>query len=120
MSFPVDTCDAIWELPEYKEAAVVMIEEGQFFNHVYDMVYKMMDHQKRVYITALNGDSERRLFGDIYRLLPLCHSIEWLTALCMQCKDGTPAVYSKRKVRLTEQIKVAGHDVYEAVCGKHF
>jgi len=120
ISLPIDACDAIWELPEYKAASVVMIEEGQFFKHVYDMVYKMMEHEKRVYVTALNGDSERRLFGDIYRLLPLCHSIEWLTALCIQCKDGTPAVYSKRKVLLKDQIQVAGSDVYEAVCGKHY
>lgn len=120
ISLPIDARDAIWELPEYKAASVVMIEEGQFFKNVYDMVYTMMEHEKRVYVTALNGDSERRLFGDIYRLLPLCHSIEWMTALCIQCKDGTPAVYSKRKVLLEDQIKVAGSDVYEAVCGKHF
>ena len=120
LSLHIDACDMIWDLPEYKAASVVMIEEGQFFTHVYDMVHTMMEHNKRIYVTALNGDSERRLFGEIYRLLPLCHSIEWMTALCIQCKDGTPAVYSKRKVVLGEQIKVAGSDVYEAVCGRHY
>ena len=119
-SFPIDVFEQIFLLPEYQQAKVVLIEEGQFFTHIYRMVTHMMTDQKRVYVAALNGDSERNLFGDVYRLLPLCHSIEWTTALCIHCKDGTPAVYSKRKVLCETQISVAGSDMYEAVCEKHY
>jgi thymidine kinase len=118
---PMDAYESILDTPEYKKANVVMIEEGQFFVHIYKLVRHMLDiDKKRIFVTALNGDSQRELFGDIYKLLPLCHTMELLQALCMQCKDGTPAVYSKRKLNFDQQIQVAGNDVYEAVCGKHF
>jgi thymidine kinase len=118
---PIDGLASVCQLPAYTEAKVVMIEEGQFFTHIYDVVRHMMDvDKKHIYISALNGDSERALFGDIYKLLPLCSHIEWLTALCKSCKDGTPGVYSKRKTRNESQIQVASSDVYEAVCLTHY
>lgn len=118
---PVDCLASVFQLPVYKQADVVMIEEGQFFSDLHPLVLHMMDmDHKHIYISALNGDSERKLFGEIHLLLPLCHEIEWLTALCKSCKDGTPGVYSKRNVKGVDQVKVAAGDVYEAVCLKHY
>jgi len=121
MMLPVNGLSAILDHPDFKTAQVVMIEEGQFFNCLFDVVVHMMDVcKKKVYISSLNGDSNRQLFGEIYKLLPYCHHIEWLSALCKSCKDGTPGVYSKRKQQSDQQVQVASGDVYEAVCLMHY
>lgn len=118
---PTDCLESVFQLNMYQEASIIMIEEGQFFKELYNVILHMIDVDKKtVYVSALNGDSQRQLFGEVYKLLPLCHSIEWLSALCKSCKDGTPGIYSKKKVYNSDQIQVAGSDVYEAVCSKHY
>ena len=76
--------------------------------------------KKVVYVTGLNGDSNRELFGEIYKLIPLADHIEFLQSLCMDCKDGTSAIYSKRIVSNGDQILIDGSNSYKAVCRKHF
>lgn len=116
-----DSLALIFHLPEYQKAKVVMIEEAQFFINIVSIIQTMLDVDKKIiYVTALNGDSNRKVFGDIPNLLPLCYHIEFLHALCQRCKDGTPAIYSKRNIEDENQIKVAGKDIYEAVCLNHF
>ena len=116
----IDQLCSVMEWEEYKTAKVVLIEEGQFFTGLVDTVTRMLDDEKRVYISGLNGDFNRNVFGEIHLLLPLCSSIEFLNALCMKCKDGTPAIYSKRTHANHEQVLVAGKDMYEAVCHAHY
>jgi thymidine kinase len=105
----------------FMTSKVILIEEGQFFKDLYEFI---VDHcfplHKIVYVAALNGDSNRQLFGEIYKLLPLFTKIEWMEALCMICKDGTPACYSKRKTEDTDQVVVGSSNHYEAVCFKHY
>lgn len=118
---PIHDLETILDRHEFKKAKVVMIEEGQFFSNLYKTVLRMLDDEKKhIYITALNGDSQRKLFGEIYLLLPLCTKIEWLQALCIRCKNGTPAIYSKRTSDSSEQIVVGSQDKYEAVCFEHY
>lgn len=119
---PVDGFGSISSMSEFRTAKIIIIEEAQFFKGLYENIMYWMDTcGKQIYLSALNGDSNRGLFGEIYTLLPLCHSIEWMTALCKSCKDGTPGVYSKRKqIDSTDQVHVASSDVYEAVCHKHY
>ena len=105
----------------YKKTNIIIIEEGQFFANLFDIVKRMTDIDKKVvYVTGLNGDSNRELFGDIYKLIPLADHIEFLQSLCMDCKDGTSAIYSKRIVSNNDQILVDGSNSYKAVCRKHF
>jgi len=121
IAIPVDHISNVIETEEYKNADIIMIEEGQFFINLYKNVKHMLDvDKKNIYIAALNGDSNRNLFGEIYMLLPLCHDIEWLTSLCIRCKNGTHAIYSKKMDNNTEQILIASNDKYEAVCLTHY
>jgi len=117
-----DQLASVLEWDEYKSAKVVLVEEAQFFSGLVETVRHMMDRdQKRVYVSGLNGDFNRNVFGEIHMLLPLCSSIECLNALCMKCKDGTPAIYSKRTSHAdSQQVLVAGKDVYESVCHAHY
>lgn len=105
----------------YKLAKVIMIEEAQFFNNISDLVLKMVEIDKKtVYITALNGDFNRCLFGDIYKLIPVCDKLKLMHALCIKCNNGTHGVFSKRLNSNTEQILIGSNVLYTAVCRKHY
>ena len=105
---------------QYHESKVIFIEEGQFFNDLFDFVQKSLMDDKIVFVVGLNGDSNQRNFGDIHRLLPLCDDIELLKACCKICMDETPALFSKRIIQTNEQVHVGAADEYIPVCRKHF
>ena len=49
-------------------------------------------------------------------MIPLCDNIMKLKALCSQCNDGTPGIFSKKICGSGEQIDVGTSDKYMAVC----
>jgi thymidine kinase len=104
----------------FAEARLIVIEEAQFFKDLYPFVEHAVDVcGKDVLVVGLDGDSERRPFGRITDIIPLCDKITKLTAMCKMCGDGTPAIFTHRKVADTSVIKV-GTDTYEALCRKHY
>ena len=98
---------------------VILINEGQFFEDLYEVVVDMLKFNKRVYICGLDSDFERKKFGQILDLIPLCDKVTKLTALCSICKDGTPGIFSLRLSKETQQMLI-GSDNYLPVCRKCF
>ena len=98
-------------------ADVILINEGQFFEDLYEVVVDMLKHNKRVYVCGLDSDFERKKFGQILDLIPLCDKVNKLTSLCSQCKDGTPGIFSMRLTSEKQQTLV-GSDNYIPVCRK--
>ena len=97
----------------------IIIEEAQFFTNLYDFVLKQVDeYNKNVIVVGLDGDSDRKNFGDIHKLLPLCDDIVKLKAYCSICKDGTIGIFSKRISDKKNQILVGSDGDYIAVCRK--
>lgn len=100
-----------------RSAEVILINEGQFFSDLYEVVVDMLNHNKKVYICGLDGDFERKKFGNILDLIPLCDKVRKLTSLCSICKDGTSAIFSMRLTSEKEQT-IVGSDNYIPVCRK--
>ena len=100
-----------------RDSDVILINEGQFFPDLYDVVVDMLAHNKKIYICGLDGDFERKKFGQILDLIPLCDKVTKLTSLCSQCKNGTPGIFSMRLTNETAQT-VVGSDNYIPVCRK--
>jgi thymidine kinase len=75
---------------------------------------------KHVICVGLDGDSERRPFGDILKLIPYCDSIEKITSLCSECSDGTPALFSYRSFETEDQVAVGAESMYKPLCRKHY
>ena len=96
---------------------VILINEGQFFPDLEEFVKKILLNDKKVYICGLDGDFERKKFGQILDLIPLCDKVTKLTSLCSICKNGTPGIFSKRITSEKEQT-VVGSDNYIPVCRK--
>ena len=96
---------------------VILINEGQFFPDLFEFVNQLLKEEKRVYVCGLDGDFERKKFGSILDLIPLCDKVFKLTSLCSLCKDGTPGIFSMRLTKETSQTLV-GSDNYIPVCRK--
>jgi thymidine kinase len=100
-----------------EKSDVILINEGQFFSDLYEVVIDMLNENKKVYICGLDGDFERKRFGTILDLIPLCDNVRKLSSLCSLCKDGTPGIFSMRLTNETEQT-IIGSDNYIPVCRK--
>ena len=92
-----------------------IINEGQFFNDLYDVVNKLVnEYHKVVYVGGLDGDFKMKKFGQILDLIPMSDSVEKLTAICSLCKKK--AAFTKRITKETVQTMIGGADKYIPVC----
>lgn len=96
-------------------AEVILINEGQFFEDIVESVNCMLQMNKTIIICGLDGDFERKKFGNILDLVPLCDKVTKLSSMCNLCKDGTPGIFSLRLTREKEQMLI-GSDNYIPVC----
>jgi thymidine kinase len=103
------------------DAKVVIIDEGQFFNDLIEFVlYLVEELGKNVIVVGLDGDADRKPFGKILELIPLCDTITKLKAFCAICCDGTDALFTSCKVVKKDQVQVGGSDMYQPLCRKHY
>lgn len=104
---------------EYKEARVIGIDESQFFEDLVEFVKYTEDYcytlktAKTVIVSGLDGDSNRKPFGQVLELIPLCDTVEKLTAL--DKTDGKEAPFTKRLTKDSEQILIGATESYMAV-----
>jgi thymidine kinase len=106
----------------FRSAACIIIEEAQFFTDLKKFALTAVEvYNKHVICVGLDGDSERRPFGQLLDLVPYADKIEKFAALCSRCADGTAAIFSHRKPGAPDtQVSVGSTDQYEALCRKHF
>ena len=119
-------CEVCSKLDSFEKAMIekyqiIAIDEGQFFDDLKRMVlYWVETLQKKVIISGLDGDYQRKPIGQLLELLPYADSFTKHTAFCSVCKDGTPGLFSKRIVKEGETVVIGGADKYMAVCRKHY
>jgi thymidine kinase len=105
---------------ELNSADVLAIDEAQFFTDLYSYVLYAEQKNKHIIIAGLDGDYNRKPFGDILQCIPLCDSVIKLSAMDMIDKDGTEAIFSKRIVADEQQISVGATDKYIAVSRRNY
>jgi thymidine kinase len=104
----------------YNKCDVLIIDEAQFFKGLYQFVLNACELDKKsVIVVGLDGDSNRTEFGEILKLIPVCDSVRKLYGLCVECKDGTKACFTKRHVENDEQVFIGTHE-FSAVCREHY
>ena len=98
------------------------IDEGQFFTDLYDVVKELVDvFKKHVIVSGLDGDCKRSSFGDIIKLIPICDTVDKLTAYCNKCNNGKIGAFTK-KINNEDSpiIDIGGTDKYIPVCRFHY
>ena len=96
------------------------IDEGQFHDHLYDVVKELMKLGKKIVISGLDGDFNMNPFKgmDLLRLIPLANNgVIKLSANCYICND--PASYTKKLSGNSEQKEVGTNDKYQPTCYLH-
>lgn len=105
----------------YAQSKVIIVEEGQFFDDLYEFVLKAVECDgKHVVVGGLDGDCFRKPFGQILQLIPLADRLTKLTSLCKLCSDGTIGLFTFRKSKSKEIVEVGGMDTYMPLCRKHY
>jgi thymidine kinase len=103
---------------QIRNADVVLINEGQFFKELKQIVIDMVEnHNKTVYVCGLDGDFQRNKFGEILDLIPYCDNVVKLKSLCSQCRNGKRALFSHRMTEETTQVSI-GSSNYVPLCRK--
>jgi thymidine kinase len=97
---------------------VIAIDEAQFFTGLLEFVKRMENRVKTIIVAGLDGDFLQRPFGEILSLIPMADDVLKVHALCMVCKDGTLASFTKRLSNDTSQELIGDCDIYKAVCRK--
>ena len=109
----------------------IFIDEGQFFSDLYDFVTYYTDVvNKHIIISGLDGDSNRKKFGQMLDLIPICDSVMKLQAYCINCSDGTYGPFTKKinsldsldntNTNTNSPIDIGGKEKYIPVCRYHY
>ena len=110
---------------KYEYANIIIIDEGQFYKDLYNFVYDELsnvNNRKMFIVAGLSSDFNMKPIGDIISLVPLADEIIKLSALCVYCKDGTPASFTKltKTMPSNTNVLVGAKDSYSPCCRKHF
>ena len=105
--------------PIFTSANIVIIDEAQFFPDLKTFVqFAVETSSKHVIIVGLDGDADRKPFGQILDCIPLADDLFKLKSFCRLCSDGTEALFSYCTKKKTEQVQVGGADLYMPLCRK--
>jgi thymidine kinase len=105
---------------ELEKSDVIAIDEAQFFNDLYKFVLHCEKVNKHIIIAGLDGDYNRKPFGQILECIPLCDNVIKLTSMDMIDKDGSEAIFSKRISKSDNTVDIGAEDKYIAVSRKNY
>ena len=95
---------------------VIGIDEGSFFPDIVSFCEAQANAGRDVIVASLDGDFQRKAFGDVVQLVPLAEEVTKLTAVCTGCAQ--PASFSRRLSAETAVEVIGGADKYIATCRK--
>lgn len=108
---------------------IICIDEGQFFLDLKQFLLEILkkEDKKIIYISALDGDFNQKMFSSIIDSLPLATTFKKKTAICKKClEEGQHRVAAYTKLNNPDNIDnsdnniiIGGDDLYTPVCNKH-
>jgi thymidine kinase len=104
----------------FLNSSIIIIDEAQFFPDLYDFVLIAESFNKDVILFGLDGDTERKPFGQILECIPLADEVIKLKAFCKICNDGTEALFTYTSQKKMEQVCIGGAETYSALCRSHY
>jgi thymidine kinase len=109
------------ETPDFEKSKILLIDEAQFFPDLKEFIVLAVEkYKKKVILFGLDGDADRKPFGQILDCIPLADDVFKLKAFCKLCGDGTEALFTFCRVSKKEQICVGGPETYMPLCRFHY
>lgn len=107
---------------EFEQADLIVIEEAQFFEKIYNFVLSTAEeYGKDVIVAGLDGNFKREPFlnGDFLKLIPVAENVYKLHGFCQYCHQK--ASFTKSVMKNTEtEVVIGGKECYIPVCRKHY
>lgn len=117
----VSTLMPLLETEVFVNADAIVIDESQFFPDLKTFVLTAVDTcGKDVACVGLDGDSDRKPFGQILDLIPYCDFVKKLKAKCSVCGLDDALFTHRIEQGIIEQIHVGGANTYMALCRMHY
>jgi thymidine kinase len=125
VSYPAKAVSELMPLLEsadFKDATCIIVEEAQFFKDLRNFALEAVEkHGKHLICVGLNGDAERKPFGEVIDLVPYADHVKHFSAMCAVCCDGTAGIFSFRSTKeVKEQVFVGADQHYIALCRRHY
>jgi len=105
---------------QFMSSSLIIIDEAQFFPDLREFVLLAEKLNKHVILFGLDGDTERKPFGQILDCIPLADEVIKLKAFCKVCNDGSEALFTYTSMKKTEQVCVGGAETYASLCRAHY
>lgn len=109
-----------------KDYDVIVLDECQFNSELEEVVIRLLNMGKRVYLCGLDGDFKGNIMGDTLNLVPFCNEIIKLKGDCVECVATGRSIInpSIRTIRVdgdnsAPTIQIAGSEVFKPVCLEH-
>ena len=116
----IESLMTFFDTDYFKETKIIGIDEAQFFSDLKQFILASEKYNKIIIVAGLDGTFNREPFGEILSTIPLCNKVDKLNALCMICKDGTEASFTKRITTDDNVISIGSTEKYKAVCREKF
>lgn len=120
-SVPALKCEKLFDLEtQCLDSDVVGIDEGQFFDDLLPFCTKMRNLGKKIIVSALSGNFERKMFTPIVELIPHSDRVQFFQAICLNC--GSEAAYNRFKKNVKSNSDssfepiIGGAEMFESVC----
>ena len=109
--------DTLFLTEYYKEGSFgkykkILINEAQFFPDLHEFIKTIETYDIRVEVYGLDGDFERKPFGEILSIIPYCNHV---TKFIGNCECGGVSLFSKRITENREQY-LLDSTAYRPVC----
>jgi thymidine kinase len=104
---------------KYINSKYIFIDEGQFFPDINKFIEIALEKDyKNIYITGLNGDSNRKPFYNISKLISVADKVDILQSTCNYCANK--GIFTLRKSSKHKKILVGDSKIYKPVCRNHY
>lgn len=97
----------------FRTAKKILINEAQFFSDLLNFIKIIEGYSVKVEVYGLDGDFERKPFGQILDIIPWCDSVVKLKGKCCFCNELS--LFSKRITNNKEQYLI-DETAYRPVC----
>ena len=102
-AYPINSYSEITDiLSNKKNTQVVMIDEAQFIDGLYSLIYDLIPQGYKIICTGLPRGFNRKPFADFPKLMCLADDIKYKNGICVECHD--PATENQRMKKINGSV----------------
>lgn len=118
ISFDCFTCSNLNNFNPF-EYDIILIDEGQFFNNLKDIIVNWLNNYDiHIIIAGLDGDYKQNKLGEILDLIPFSDSCIKLNAKCFYCSNKAP--FTHKIIKNNDVVFIGGNESYVSLCRIHY